>query len=146
MIWNEENKIWKSNGETQRPYGHQTFLPMSSITLTTKENQAHITLITRITTKAKADLIVWGSAPKNDLTHEFQSFINTPKDELIAAKATEVDKDKFNSKAHVWPSDMRYEDAGGDGSPSWNYTARTKAVMHTAELSAIVTETKELDV
>ena len=27
MIWNEEDEIWKSNGEIQRPYGHQTFLP-----------------------------------------------------------------------------------------------------------------------
>ena len=53
MVWDEDNEIWKSNGESQQHYGHGHITPASSMTGTTKEKAADTTRTTSITEREK---------------------------------------------------------------------------------------------
>ena len=121
--------------------------PTSSMTITTKGNTARIIQATKYYYMGKEGNdgyhIMWGVDPKNDLKHAFKSTTGVPIDNKLENKATKYKEDKFNPKAFVWLSDMRYEEK--NGSIGWTYKVRTEPVEIKEELSAIVNDSVDLD-
>ena len=142
LYWDEENEIWKSNGEFHRSYGYEAFIPDI---INDYYNQGdHGAYYPGHKYYYRGDegndgyFITWGVAEKIDLKHEMKSFVFFPggKDGLLKVRASQHGKDKFKPICYAWLSDMRYEKK--NDVIGWTYTERTEPEEHSHELSAIV--------
>lgn len=144
MVWDEDNEIWKSNGETQHHYGTGSYLPECiNDAYNQGEYGAYYPDHEDYKKGEEGYVIVYGDAGKNYLSHEFYSAVHSGKDEDLAAEAKldKYKKDKFHPYCFVTVSDMTYESDG------WKYERRAPSERHrvTRELSAVENDAKTLD-
>ena len=135
MVWDADNEIWKSNGESQHHYGAGTYLPDC---INDAYNQGEpgwkYPEHEDYRKGKKGYFITYGFAGKNYLSHEFKSIVSgeTEHDDL-ASEAEKKKKDKIKPIAYVTVSDMTYESDG------WKYKKRAPTDVHmvSRELSAV---------
>ncbi len=135
MYWDEDNEIWKSNGDSQHHYGAGMYLPYC---INDAHNQgdpgAYYPGHEDYYKGKEGYFITYGFAGKNYLSHEFKSsVVGEAQNADLAAEAKKHKKDKINPLAFVTVSDMTYESDG------WKYKRRAPSDVHmvTRELSAV---------
>lgn len=143
MVWDADNEIWKSNGESQHHYSNGSYLPDCI-------NDAYNQGEPGWKYPGHADyrkgkegyFITYGYAGKNYLSHEFKSsVVGEIKNADLKAEAEKEKEDKINPLAFVTVSDMTYESDG------WKYEQRAPSDVHmiTRELSAVEDTSVDLD-
>lgn len=141
MVWDEDNEIWKSNGESQHHYAHQTYFPSIINDAHNKGESGAYYPVHDDYKKDKEGYFIWyGWTRKNDLKHAFESFTYGEKDEDLATKAKDPQfkKDKFYPIALVTLSGMTCESDG------WKYKRRTEPLVISEELSAVENDSVDL--
>lgn len=144
MVWDEDNEIWKSNGESQQHYGHGHYYPgILNDGYNQGEGGRYYPDHEDYRKGKKGYVITYGDAIKNYLSHEFYSDVHSGKDEDLAAEAKleKYKKDKFNPYCFVTVSDMTYTANG------WKYERRAPSKRHrvTRELSAVENDAETLN-
>ena len=144
MVWDEDNEIWKSNGESQQHYGHGHYYPgILNDGYNQGEGGKYYPGHEYYRKGKKGYVITYGDAIKNYLSHEFYSAVHRGKDEDLAAEAKldKYKKDKFNPYCFVTVSDMTYTANG------WKYERRAPSERHrvTRKLSAVENDAETLN-
>ena len=144
LYWDEDNEIWKSNGESGHHYGDSYYYPNIFNAAYNQGDPGQKYPGHEDYYKGKEGyFIYYGYAGKNYLSHEFYSAVHRGKDEDLAAEAKldKYKKDKFNPYCLVTVSDMTYTANG------WKYERRAPSERHrvTRELSAVENDAETLN-
>ena len=141
LEWDADNEIWKKKPNSSRnKFGTNTRYSIDRINSRYNQGEHGWEYPEHEDYRRgkRGYVIVYGTAKRIDLKHEFRSTIGVPIDNKLKNRAPKYQKDKFKPKVFAYLSDMTYTSTG------WKYKNRTRPKEVKKELSAIVADSVDL--